>query len=304
VSLRYDDVAIGGLSIRKIHERLYAGRILRVAHSPEMECIVALTRGFLEDRLHPHAPQEVHRHFEPGVLAEQIAIVQRDYTRSETIKAAWRELFVAVGFDPERVARDRLMVRFHLHRDPEQTEQWVRGASTVGFHRDTWGTNLYSQVNWWAPVYPITAERTFAFFPELWNRPVANSSAAFDMAEAMQLVRARTRRPEPGEIVPQPLETFDLNDARPVVFDCGGIIAFSSQHAHAGIPNHSGLTRISLETRTLMIDDFLSGCGAPNIDGRARWVSPGLFRRLSDGMPLAEILGVDKLVPFQGPWPE
>jgi hypothetical protein len=46
-----------------------------------------------------------------------------------------------------------------------------------GFHRDTWGTNLYAQVNWWAPVYPITAGRTVALYPTLWSRPVANTSA-------------------------------------------------------------------------------------------------------------------------------
>jgi len=117
-------------------------------------------------------------------------------------------------------------------------------------------------------------------------------------------VRERNRRPDPGDIVPKPLERLDLRQAQPVVIDCGSIIAFSSQHAHAGIQNNSGLTRISLETRTLVIDDYLSGRGAPNVDGRARWASPGLFRRLSDGTPLVEILGLDRLIPFEGPWPE
>lgn len=299
----YEDPAPGALSLRALHDRLYAGAILRFADVPEMQHIVALTRGFVEDRFHPHDPQQIHRLFGEGELAEKIAAVQRGYSRSDEVKQAWRSLFVALGFDPEGVARDRLMLRFQLHREPDTPAPWHRNMATVGFHRDTWGTNLYAQVNWWAPVYPITAGRTFAFHPALWAQPLANSSAEFDMAEAMRLVRENKPSLKRGDIVPIPLAPVDPEGARPVVIDCGSIIAFSSQHAHAGVPNHTGLTRISLETRTLLIDDLRAGRGAPNVDGQARWMALALFRRLGDGKPLAEVLGVAPLVPFEGPIP-
>jgi ectoine hydroxylase-related dioxygenase (phytanoyl-CoA dioxygenase family) len=47
----------------------------------------------------------------------------------------------------------------------------------------------------------------------------------------------------------------DADDGVPVVIDPGEIIAFSSAHAHAGVANHTGLTRVSLETRTVSIAD-------------------------------------------------
>lgn len=296
------ETAAGALSIRQLHDRIYQGEIVRFRPFGGMERIVALTRQFLEGRFGPWPVPEIHRHLAPGELGERVEAAQRDYSRSEEVKRAWRDMFEAVGFDPEAVARDRLMLRFQLHRGPGAPAPSGRGTATVGFHRDTWGTNLYAQVNWWAPVYPITAGRTFAFYPELWDRPIANSSADFDMAEAMRLVREKAPT-RPGQIVPRSLETFDPESSRPVVIDCGEIIAFSSQHAHAGVPNHSGLTRISLETRTLLIEDHLEGRGAPNVDGWAHWTSPGLFRRLSDGTPLADLLGIERLVPFDGPWP-
>jgi hypothetical protein len=292
----YCDLTSRMAPLRALHDRLYGGEILRFRSLPEMERIVALTRSFVEEMFHPFDPQSVHLHFGDADLAT----AQRDYNRSEEVQRAWCDLFAAIGYDPEGVARDRLMLRFQPHRKPGEKETGARGTSTVGFHRDTWGTNLYAQVNWWAPVYPITAGRTFALYPDLWSRPLTNDSADFDMAEAMRVVRERKR----GQIVPRPLQPADPGRGRPVVIDCGSIIAFSSHHAHAGVPNHSGLTRISLDTRTLLVEDFLAGRGAPNVDGRARWMSPGLFRRLSDGMPLAELLGIDRLVPFQGPWPE
>jgi hypothetical protein len=63
------------------------------------------------------------------------------------------------------------------------------------------------------------------------------------------------------------------------------------------------LTRISLETRTLSIEDYLARRGAPNVDGRARLTSPGMFRRLNDGMSLPDIVGSRPLEPFEGPRP-
>ena len=101
-----------------------------------------------------------------------------------------------------------------------------------------------------------------------------------------------------GETVPRLLQEVDPADAMPVVIEPGQVIAFSSQHAHAGVPNHTDLTRISLDTRTLRLSDQLAGRGARNVDGRARWMAFGLFRRVSDGKPLADALGVEAMVPF------
>jgi len=54
----------------------------------------------------------------------------------------------------------------------------------------------------------------------------------------------------------------------------------------------------SLETRTLRLVDLEKGRGAANVDGQARWISYGLFRRISDGKPLPDILGVNPFLPF------
>lgn len=294
----YEDFA-PALDPGAFHAALYEGVIARFRETEAMRAIVAFTRDFLEERFAPHAPIEIHRHFAPALLAERIAATQRDYSRADEAKRLWRALFEAIGLDPATIARDRLMVRFQ----PPLAEEWHRSTATVGFHRDSWGTNLYAQVNWWAPVYPITAGRTFAFFPGLWAKPLANSSRDFDMAEAMRRVREAPASLKPGDMVPRLLEPVDPAEGVPVTIAPGEIIAFSGQHAHAGVPNQSGLTRISLETRTLAIADHLARRGARNSDGRAYWMAPGLFRRASDAKPLPDLLGCRPLEPFEGPWP-
>lgn len=292
-----------GIEPRDFHAALYGGAIGQFSDLAEMRTVVAKTQSFLENRFAPHAPPEIHRHVDPGALPTLLSAVQRDYSRSNEVKEAWKRLFEAIGFDSTTLARDRLVVRFQPPVEGGEKPNWNRSTATVGFHRDTWGTNLYSQINWWAPVYPITAGRTFAFFPALWNVPLANNSDAFDMEEALRRVREARPDLKAGDLLPQLLESVDPAAAEPVTIEPGTIIAFSAQHAHAGVTNHTEFTRISLDTRTLLLEDYVQRRGAPNVDGRARWMAPGMFRRVSDGISLTEVLGVKTLEAFDGPWP-
>jgi hypothetical protein len=149
-------------------------------------------------------------------------------------------------------------------------------------------------------VWPITEGRTFAIHPALWNVPIDNNSADFNLADVMQRLRTAPGTLGPGQLAPRPLGAVDAEGGVPVVIEPGEIIAFSSAHAHVGVANHTGLTRVSLETRTVSIADVRAGRGAPNVDGRGRWAAPGLFRRLSDGRALHELLGCDALIPYIG----
>ncbi len=285
-----------GTDIDVLHDALFRGTIARLDSIPQMSAIVAFARRFLEERLAPVEPVLIHQM--EGDLAELCATLQREYANSSEVKQLWSNLFEAVGLDPHMAVRDRLTLRFQLPTPPSGERSWARSTATVPFHRDTWGTNLYAQINWWAPVYPITAGRTFAFLPELFARPVKNNSSEFDIVAIMERNRGHGRPVRQGEMVPQLLEQIDVAAAQPVTITPGQVIVFSSQHAHAGVPNGTDLTRISLETRTLRLTDLELGRGAPNVDGRARWVSYGMFRRIADGSLLPDILGVEAFEPF------
>ena len=71
-----------------------------------------------------------------------------------------------------------------------------------------------------------------------------------------------------------------------MVVEPGELLCFSAAHLHAGVPNHTGRARFSIETRTVSRHDLLAGRAAPNVDGmgttpRTRW-----FRGVLDGAPL------------------
>ena len=290
------------VSPRDFHDRLYGGDVFRFAGLGAMAALIGFTRDFLEEGFAPHAPAEIHRHLSHAEQVETFVRLEKAFIQSAEVNRLWTEVFAAVGLDAGRIARDRLHLRFQPHQDPGADMPRPRATATVAFHRDTWGSNLYAQVNWWAPVYPITAGRTFAIFPDLWSRAVPNTTATYDLEALLDRSRTGGRHAvSADEAIPHLTGAVDVGTTVPVVIDPGEVIAFSSAHAHAGVPNATGLTRISLETRTLWIDDVREGRGAPNVDGAAPWMAPGWFRRVSDGEKLSGLLAMNHIEPYRRP---
>jgi hypothetical protein len=286
------------------HTRIYRGEIFKFTGIPAIAALIDFTRSFLEAAFHPYRPQDIHRHYSHAEQVERFASREKEFSQSTEVKRLWTAVFEAAGLDPSGTARDRLHLRFQPHQAENASLPRARTTATIAFHRDTWGSNLYAQTNWWAPVYPITSGRTFAMFPKLWDRPIRNTTANFDLRAVLQRSRSAGRNAvDADQAIPHLLEEIDGALAIPVVIEPGSMIAFSSAHAHAGVPNHTDVTRISLETRTVWIDDLRQGRGAPNVDGFAPWMSPGFFQRVSDSVALNEILGLNRIEPFRGPMP-
>lgn len=297
----YSSLQIPG-SARQFHDRIYAGEIIRIAELPAMAALVALTRAWLEDALHPWAPPEIHRYLSHDEQTLRFAQCQNAFARSKEVREHWRAVVESLGLAPDALACDRLHLRFQPHREPRQSTPRARTTATIAFHRDTWGSNLYAQTNWWAPIYPITTGRTFALYPHLWQQALRNCSADFDMRAILERSHRDGRNAvDADEAIPHLLEAIDPQQGVAVDIAPGSLIAFSGAHAHAGVGNNTGLTRISFETRSVLIDDVLAGLGAPNIDGHAPWRTPGLFRRMSDTRRLNEILGCGFIEPYRRP---
>ena len=297
----YSSLQIPG-SARQFHDRIYAGDIIRIAELPAMAALVALTRAWLEDALHPWAPPEIHRYLSHDEQTLRFAQCQNAFARSKEVREHWRVVVESLGLAPDALACDRLHLRFQPHREPRQSTPRARATATIAFHRDTWGSNLYAQTNWWAPIYPITTGRTVALYPHLWQQALRNCSADFDMRAILERSHRDGRNAvDADEAIPHLLEAIDPQQGVAVDIAPGSLIAFSGAHAHAGVGNSTGLTRISFETRSVLIDDVLAGLGAPNIDGHAPWRTPGLFRRMSDTRRLNEILGCGFIEPYRRP---
>jgi hypothetical protein len=214
--------------------------------------------------------------------AEAIAGVQDRFRRDPELAALLRGGLEAVGVDPVHTYWDSPYLRVVPPADPGAERQIGR----IGLHRDTWSSNIPQQSNWWTTVYPLAADRTIAFLPGYWSRPLANTSADWDLDE----IRSRRRAGERDEelpIVPEPTGPVDLSSELRIVIEPGDLLCFSGAHLHGSVPNTSERARVSVELRTVNRDDLDAGRGAPAIDGRAPRVPHHWFRSMADGAPLS-----------------
>jgi hypothetical protein len=83
------------------------------------------------------------------------------------------------------------------------------------------------------------------------------------------------KRWQPRAIVP-----LDLDPDVRLIPNVGGLIAFSGAQLHSTVPNTSGVTRWSMDFRTISLSDFEAGRGAANVDSRPKGTSVRDFMRL------------------------
>ncbi len=70
---------------------------------------------------------------------------------TEIFKKLFYEFLVSINFLQGESYWDKFRVRVA----PAKNKFGYREASRIGVHRDTWGTNIHQQINWWAPVSSI-----------------------------------------------------------------------------------------------------------------------------------------------------
>jgi len=240
-----------------------------------MRELCALTDTIVREAFGAPDPTAVQFQLEGDDFRSTVESLRRGFRKNADAKGLFRAVLEHAGVEPERTGWDWLHLRVLPHGEGHA------GSSTsgLGFHRDTWSSNVYAQTNWWAPIYPITAARTVAFYPRYWGTPLANTSAEWDLEEVR-------RKPASLPLVPRPTEAVDTSDELRLVPEPGDLLCFSGAHLHASTPNESGRARFSIEVRTVHEADLARRRGAPNVDGSAPHVAVTWFRRVSDNSPL------------------
>lgn len=136
-------------------------------------------------------------------------------------------------------------------------------------HRDTWYSAPACQINWWLPLYEIESNNAMAFHPRYWTQPVKNNSSEYNYYIWNKLYRgenvAKLIKSDPRPL-PRAAEPVELDPQIRIICPVGGVILFSAAQMHSSVPNTSGVTRFSIDFRTVHLDDALERRGAPNLD--------------------------------------
>jgi hypothetical protein len=263
---------------------VFDGDLLLYTRTTESAGLADHAIKLISEAFAPFEPQQAQFSLSVEDFIMRVGPLKTRFTNDPYTKELVTALLKAFGCDLESTYFDVPRLRVVPHGD------YLSAGVSYAYkaHRDVWYSSPSAQVNWWMPVFPVTADRAMSFFPEYWSVPVRNSSAEFDYGEWCAFGRrmAASQVKEDVRKHPLPLEPVSIKSELRVAGTKGDVILFSAAQLHATATNSSGLTRFSIDFRTLNATDLERGLGAHNIDARATGTTIGDFLRASDFLPL------------------
>ena len=265
---------------------LYAGAIHVLSPTPGAERLVRVAREMCEEAFAPHHPRDAQHHMEVDAFNEVLKVLKPAFIHDRRCKEAIRDMLAEQGCDLDRTFFDVPRLR------TATSDDYLTSGLAYAFkpHRDTWYSPPQCQLNWWLPVYEVTQENCMAFHEAYWDRALRNSSAQFNYQDwnvggrkaAHSQGKSDTRRQS------EALEEVELDPQLRLVPPPAGTVLFSAAHLHSTVPNTSGVTRVSIDFRTVHLDELATNGGAPNLDSACTGTTIGDYRRASDFAPMPD----------------
>jgi len=272
------------LTDRPWRRELYEGDLLLVPPSPASLELAAFARELIAEAFAPHDPVVAQRSMDVEDWVGRFAPVKTTFIHHPRTAELITQVVRRVGCDLDDTFWDVPRLR------GVTSDSYLTAG--VGYahhpHRDTWYSAPLNQINWWMPLHPCRRDNVMAFHCDYFGRAVANSSDAFDYyrwnssgrKNAARHVRSDTR------VQPRATEAVSLDPELRIIGPVGSLLLFSAAHLHSTVPNTSGVTRFSLDFRTVSVSDLEAARGAYNWDSRPTGTSLRDFHRTRDFAPL------------------
>jgi hypothetical protein len=268
----------------EFRQAIYDGNLIVLTRLPAVSDLVDYTRGQLTELFKPYEPEHAHEHIEPAEMAKLLGSWKPRWIHSDSSKRLVRDIITQAGLPAE----------FTHYDVPKPRTSFPVGHLTTGvafafpWHRDSWYSAPAQQLNWWLPVFPIREDNSMAFDPQGFGRAVPNTSGTFDyyrnnarrLTTANQVTREEQARP--GAIDHRAAQELIVLPAP------GSVLLFAGAQLHTSIPNTSGLSRYSVDFRTVDARDLVAGRGAPVVDAYCTGTAIRDFVNIKDGSSFAE----------------
>lgn len=259
---------------------LFRGSIIVHSPSPSALALCRLARELVEEAFRPLDPLKLHESLPAEKCAGILGVVKPKFIHHPDAKRHIRGMLAELGCDLEKTYFDVPRLRTAFPGD------YLKSGIAYAFHahRDTWYSAPFCQINWWVPAYEVQADNCMALHPRYFSRPIKNGSSQYNYHKwnaesrynAAQQVKADTR------VQPHAEESLDLEPEIRMVCPVGGAYQFSAAQLHSTAPNTTGVTRYSVDFRTVHFDDVLNRVGAANIDSACTGTSMGDYLKGTD----------------------
>jgi hypothetical protein len=244
--------------------RLYEGHIYVYSPPAALQKLCQLARDMIEDAFKGADPLRIHETVPVEKCVEILTALKPQFIHHPKSKEHIRELLIELGCDPELTYFDvpRLRTAF--------AGEYLKSGIAYAFHphRDTWYSAPPCQINWWTPVYDVSQDNCMAFHPWYFDRPIRNSSRVYNYQEWNRVNRfsASQHVTKDTRVQPHAEEPVELEPDMRFLTGIGGLTMFSAAQLHSTVPNTSGVTRYSIDFRTVHLGDVQARRGAPNVD--------------------------------------
>jgi hypothetical protein len=259
---------------------IYKGSLVVHASGRGAQRLCGLAQDLIEEAFGPVDPLKIQDHIPAERCAEILATLKPRFIHHPQAKEYIREMLTDVGCDIEKTYFDVPRMRTAFPGN------YLNAGIAYAFHphRDTWYSAPFCQINWWMPIYEINSENCMGIHPQYWSRAVRNGSSQYNYYKwnlesrhnAAQHIKTDTR------VQPRSEEPVELEPQLRLVCEPGSAYQFSAAQMHSTIPNTSGVTRYSIDFRTVHLDDVLTRRGAPNIDSACTGTTMGDYLRATD----------------------
>ena len=265
---------------------LYKGSIIVHAPSSSSLKLCRLAQELIEEAFRPLDPLRVHESLPADKCIEILAVLKPKFIHHPQAKEYIQEMLAETGCDLEKTYFDVPRMRTAFPGD------YLKSGIAYAFHphRDTWYSAPFCQLNWWMPIFDLNSENCMALHPHYFGRAIKNGSSNYNYHKwnlesrynAAKHVKTDTR------VQPHAEEPIELDPQIRMVCPVGAVYLFSAAQLHSTVPNTSGVTRYSIDFRTVHLDDVLGRIGAPNVDSACTGTTMGDYLRATDLSHLPE----------------
>ena len=244
---------------------LYDGQLFVYSRRASILAFTNFARSMIEDAFGGLDPRTAQKSMPVERYATLLGKLKPAFIHHSESKHHLKEILEDLGCDLERTYFDVPRMR------SSTSDNYLTTGIAFAWHphRDTWYSAPACQINWWLPIYEIESDNAMAFHPRYWTQPVKNSSGGYNYYTWNKLHRgenvAKLVKEDPRPL-PRATEPMELDPQIRLICPVGGVILFSGAQMHSSVPNTSGMTRFSIDFRTIHLDDAVAKRGAPNID--------------------------------------
>jgi hypothetical protein len=268
-------------------QQLYDGQLFVFSPRKSILNFVDFARSMIKDAFGDVDPRTAQDTMDVDSYAALLGKLKPAFIHHPESKRHLQNILAELGCDLEKIYFDV----------PRMRTSTSDGYLTTGIafawhpHRDTWYSAPPCQINWWLPIYELSSENAMAFHPAYWNKALKNSSAGYNYYTWNKFYRgenvAKLTKEDPRPL-PRATEPVQLDPQIRLICPVGGVILFSAAQLHSSVPNTSGMTRFSIDFRTVHLDDVVAKRGAPNIDAACTGTVMRDFLRCADLSRLPE----------------